>query len=60
MLTARIDFNITPDLTIQYYASPFVSAGDYSEFKKVTSPKADNYADRFQLYGNEISYYTSK
>jgi hypothetical protein len=56
MLTARIDFNITPDLTIQYYASPFVSAGDFSEFKRITSPKADNYQDRFQLYGNEISY----
>ena len=56
MLTARIDFNITPDLTIQYYASPFVSAGKYSEFKKVTSPKAEDYHSRYQFYGNQVSY----
>jgi hypothetical protein len=55
-LTARVDFNITPDLTIQFYASPFVSAGDFSEFKRITSPKADNYTDRFRLFGNEILY----
>jgi len=45
--TFRIDYNITPELSIQYYGSPFASVGKYSEFKNVTNPKADNYYDRF-------------
>ncbi|MEN8121232.1 MAG: DUF5916 domain-containing protein [Bacteroidota bacterium] len=56
-LTLRIDFNLTPDLTIQFYGSPFVSAGDYSEFKRVTDPKANEYSNRFNNYSSsEISY----
>ena len=56
MLTARIDFNLTPDLTIQLYASPFISAGDFSDFKRITSPHASNYNDRYYLYRNELLY----
>jgi hypothetical protein len=45
--TFRIDFNITPELSIQYYGSPFASVGTYSEFKAVRNPGAAEYADRF-------------
>jgi hypothetical protein len=45
--TFRIDFNLTPELSIQYYGSPFASVGRYSEFKTVASPRADTYGDRF-------------
>lgn len=41
-LTTRVDFNISPDFTIQYYASPFVSSGLFSEYKKITNPSASN------------------
>lgn len=56
MLTARIDFNLSPDLTIQYYASPFITAGEYSEIKKITNPKADQFENRFYVFGSELSY----
>jgi len=46
-LTFRVDYNITPELSLQYYGSPFVTVGKYSEFKKVTDPKAKNYPGRF-------------
>jgi len=46
-LTIRIDYTITPELTIQYYGSPFVSAVDYSEPKYITNPNADKFEDRF-------------
>ncbi|MFN8258951.1 MAG: DUF5916 domain-containing protein [Bacteroidales bacterium] len=56
-LTVRIDLNITPDLTLQYYGAPFISAGDYSELKKITDSHADDYKSRFYTFsGNEISY----
>jgi hypothetical protein len=46
-LTVRIDYSITPNLTIQYYGSPFVSSGDYSDAKYITDTKADRFEERF-------------
>jgi hypothetical protein len=43
----RLDYSITPRLTVQYYGAPFVSAGTYSGFKRITDPRADRYEDRF-------------
>ncbi|MCU7552090.1 carbohydrate binding family 9 domain-containing protein [Chitinophagaceae bacterium LB-8] len=45
--TFRVDYNITPELSIQYYGSPFATIGNYSEFKRITNSKANNYPDRF-------------
>ena len=46
-LTLRIDYTITPELTIQYYGSPFISAVDYYDPKYIVDPKASNFEDRF-------------
>jgi len=56
-IVARIDYSITPDMSIQYYGSPFVSAGDYKEFKLVTQPQAEVYTDRYEIYTeDQLSY----
>ncbi|HEX7018721.1 MAG TPA: DUF5916 domain-containing protein [Gemmatimonadaceae bacterium] len=56
-LTLRANAFLTPDLTVQYYGSPFVSNGSYGDFKRVTSPRASAYADRFhQFTASEIAY----
>ncbi len=49
-LTFRADINLTPEFSVQYYGSPFISRGKYSELKRVTSPEAKNYNDRFAVY----------
>jgi hypothetical protein len=55
--TVRIDLSITPDLTVQYYGSPFIGTGRYTDFKKATDTLARPNADRFHLYGpDEIEY----
>jgi hypothetical protein len=46
--TFRVDYTITPELTVQYYGSPFASIGRYSDFKQVTNPLAGAYGDRFR------------
>ena len=46
-ITTRLDLAFTPTLSLQFYAQPFVSAGDYSDFKRVADPRAPRYADRF-------------
>lgn len=51
----RVNYNISPDLSIQYWGQPFLSSGKYTEFKKITNGRADNYTDRFKGFsGNEL------
>jgi hypothetical protein len=54
-LTGRMDITFQPDLTLQLYAQPFVSAGAYSEFKEVTDPRGDAYEDRFRYLDVEAA-----
>ena len=49
-LTIRLSYTITPNLTLQLYTQPYISAGDYSEFKEVIDPLAENYADRWHIF----------
>jgi len=57
VLRFYIDYNITPDLTIQYFGSPFISSGGYTDYKMVDKPSAANYTDRFHQYtSDEIQY----
>jgi len=48
-LTLRIDLAITPELTIQYYGSPFFSIGQFSELKEVTHSMDAKYENRFKI-----------
>jgi hypothetical protein len=53
-LIFRADFSITPEISLQYYGSPFVSKGKYTDYKRVTQPTAEIYADRFEIYANPV------
>jgi hypothetical protein len=50
-LTARLSWTFTPNLSLQFYGQPFVSAGSYAEFKEVADPYAAEFGDRFTLFG---------
>lgn len=54
-LTFRIDYNITPELSIQYYGSPFATVGNYSDYKIVTNPKASDYYNRYVMISPAMS-----
>lgn len=52
----RVNLNLSPDLTLQYWGQPFVASGKYYDYKYITDPAADQFRDRFHTYsGNEIS-----
>jgi hypothetical protein len=54
--TARFNYSITPDLTIQYYGQPFITRPTYSNFAYVIAPLAGKYDDRFMPYtSNQLS-----
>ncbi len=52
-MSLRLNYNITPDLTVQYWGQPFLAAMDYSKFKAVTDPRAGNLEDRYHLIGED-------
>ncbi len=53
----RINLSITPDLSIQYWGQPFIFAGNYSEYKRITNPMADQFSDQYHVFTeSEISY----
>lgn len=53
-LTFRVDLNVTPEFSVQYYGSPFISRGTYSELKRVSDPEAEKYDERFIIYQNPL------
>ena len=46
-LTFRLDLNLTPEFSVQYYGSPFVSRGTYSDYKRITDPESKDFDERF-------------
>ncbi len=48
-LTIKVDLIITPEISLQYYGSPFGSTGEFSEFKVITEPRNKKYAERFEI-----------
>jgi hypothetical protein len=56
-ITFRVNLALTPELTVQYYGSPFIATGRYSAFKRATDTLAGDYERRFQRLGeSEIAY----
>jgi len=47
-LTARLSYTFTPDLSLQWYAQPYISAGEYSDFVEVVDPGGRSYSERFR------------
>jgi hypothetical protein len=49
-MSFRVDYTASPTLTVQAYASPFVSKGPYSNVRELVNPRAERYQDRFQPF----------
>jgi hypothetical protein len=48
--TGRVSYNITPDLTLQYYGQPYITRPLYNHFAYVTNPLAKNINNRFYIF----------
>ena len=59
-LDLRINLNLTPDLSIQYWGQPFIASAEYKDYKRITDYKASDFTDRFYTFvsglGEEIYY----
>jgi hypothetical protein len=49
-MTTRLNYTATPNLSLQFYGSPFISAGEYSNWREMNDPRAAKYDDRFKPF----------
>jgi hypothetical protein len=49
-LTLRVNYTMTPNLSLQLYGQPFVSAGHYVNYKELVDGRAERYEDRYSPY----------
>lgn len=52
-LALRLNYTITPNLTIQYYGQPFVSSGKYDGLNFVQKPLANSFEEQLAFFDNE-------
>jgi hypothetical protein len=56
-LTSRINYNITPNLTIQYYGQPYIFRAKYQNYGFVKDPLNHDFNQRFHQYtASETTY----
>jgi len=46
----RVNINLSPNLTLQYWGQPFFATGRYHDYKIIVDPMADEYNNRFRTY----------
>jgi hypothetical protein len=51
-LTSRVNLTVSPTVSFEMYAAPFVSKGTYSNVRELADPRAAEYQDRFKTYGD--------
>lgn len=59
VLQIRLNYSVTPDLSIQYYGRPFITKGKYFDYKKITSARASKLNDRYQVFSSDRITYDS-
>jgi hypothetical protein len=53
-LAQRLNFTMTPNLSLQLYAEPFVSAGAYNAFKQLVDGRNPNYGQRYTPFAYDL------
>jgi hypothetical protein len=53
--TLRMEYFITPELSLQYYGSPYASTGKYLDYKEVDQAHAKNVDERYRILDHSIT-----
>lgn len=48
-LTTRLGLALSPTLSFELYAQPFLSGGEYTRFRRLAEPRARSFDDRFEV-----------
>jgi hypothetical protein len=49
-MSTRIDYTVTPTLTVQLYARPYATAGEYRNLRELDDPDSPTYGARFRPF----------
>jgi len=52
-LTVKLQVNITPDISLQWYGAPFTSTAQFSNFKQAVNPESTIRDNRFYTFSPE-------
>jgi hypothetical protein len=58
--TARLNYTASPTLSLQLYAEPFVTSGEYTNARELASPRSSNYDERFRPVTRTLSGFNQK
>jgi hypothetical protein len=60
--TSRLNYTATPTLSLQLYAEPFVTTGEFSNVRELNAPRSADYENRFKPYalGEDPGGFNSK
>ncbi len=53
--TSRMNYTMTPDLSLEFYAEPFVSGGQYTGFKDLVDGRSSSYAQRYSPFAYDAA-----
>jgi len=53
-VTTRLNFTATPTLSLQVYAQPFMTGGDFSNWRELQDPRSISYSSRYQPYNGSL------
>ena len=59
-LSTRINFTMSPSLSLQFYGEPFTSTGEYTNWRELSNPRAEKYADRFKPFAGDPGGFSFK
>jgi hypothetical protein len=51
-VSTRLNFTATPTLSLQVYARPFMTGGEYSNWRELADPRAAAFLSRYQPYNS--------
>ena len=53
-VSTRLNFTMSPTLSLQVYARPFMTGGEYSNWRELDDPRAAAYLSRYQPYNGGV------
>ncbi|WP_106794176.1 DUF5916 domain-containing protein [Aquimarina sp. Aq78] len=59
-LAFRLNYTINPNLSIQYYAEPYISKGVYNDFGYMNDPLARSQSKQLALFSEDQIYYNAQ
>jgi hypothetical protein len=53
--TGRVNWTLSPGVSVEFYGQPFVSSGHFGAYREVVNPRSRSFAGRYRTFGSELS-----